>query len=146
MFTHVLFFLKYWLYFSKSNISVSKFRFVWRAGLLPIFYMDPIRDKNVKWNNVQKCANTSTLWKPIFGARTTAAAAEEFPQSIQVPSSTHPGTTYPVRAIPHSDIRNFYRNLSGIVPNSLKHIFGHTAIFPWNIAMFKYFDMFNIFL
>ena len=27
-----------------------------------------------------------------------------FSQSIQVPSSTHPGTTYyPVRAIPHSD-------------------------------------------
>ena len=39
-------------------------------------------------------------------ARTTAAtaAAEEFSQSIQVPSSTHPGTTYPIRTIPHSDI------------------------------------------
>ena len=39
-------------------------------------------------------------------ATTTAAAAtaEEFSQSIQAPSSTHPGTTYPVRAIPHSDI------------------------------------------
>jgi hypothetical protein len=32
------------------------------------------------------------------------ATAEEFVQSIQVPSSTHPGTKYPVRAIPHSDI------------------------------------------
>ena len=31
-------------------------------------------------------------------------AAEEFSQSIQVPSSTHPGTTYPVRTIPHSCI------------------------------------------
>ena len=31
------------------------------------------------------------------------AAAEEFPQSIQAPSSTHPGTTYTVRQIPHSD-------------------------------------------
>ena len=36
-------------------------------------------------------------------ATTAAAATEEFSQSIQVPSSTHPGTTYPVRAIPHSD-------------------------------------------
>ena len=37
-------------------------------------------------------------------ARTTTAATtattEEFSQSIQVPSSTHPGTTYPVRANP----------------------------------------------
>ena len=37
-------------------------------------------------------------------ARTTATAAEEFPQSIQVSVSTYPGTTYPVREIPHSDI------------------------------------------
>ena len=36
-------------------------------------------------------------------ATAATATAEEFPQSIQVPSSTHPGTTYPVRAIPHSD-------------------------------------------
>ena len=36
-------------------------------------------------------------------ARATTATTEEFPQSIQVPSSTQPGTTYPVRAIPHSD-------------------------------------------
>ena len=35
---------------------------------------------------------------------TTATTAEEFSQSIQVPSSTHPGTTYPVRTIPHSDL------------------------------------------
>ena len=34
---------------------------------------------------------------------TTTATTEEFSQSMQVPSSTHPGTTYPVRAIPHSD-------------------------------------------
>ena len=33
-------------------------------------------------------------------ARATAATAEELSQSIQVPSSTHPGTTYPVRANP----------------------------------------------
>ena len=37
----------------------------------------------------------------------TATAAEEFSQSIQVPSSTHPGTTYPVRAIPHADIGSY---------------------------------------
>ena len=37
-------------------------------------------------------------------ARTrTTTAAEELSQSIQVPSSTHSGTTYPVRAIPHSN-------------------------------------------
>ena len=35
-------------------------------------------------------------------ARATTAATEEFPQSIQAPSSTHPGTTYPVRSIPKS--------------------------------------------
>ena len=33
-------------------------------------------------------------------------------QSIEVPSSTRPGTTYPVRAIPHS---NVYRRLEGII-------------------------------
>ncbi len=38
---------------------------------------------------------------------TTAAAAEEFSQSIRVPSSTHPGTTYPVRTVPHSDIYTY---------------------------------------
>ena len=31
-------------------------------------------------------------------ARKAAARMEEFPQSIQAPSSMHPGTTYPVRA------------------------------------------------
>ena len=48
-------------------------------------------------------------------ARTTTAtaAAEEFSQTIHVPSSTHPGTTYPVRAIPHSDeiIRSYREQL-----------------------------------
>ena len=33
----------------KSKRRASKFRFVWRAGQLPIFYFDPIRDNNVKW-------------------------------------------------------------------------------------------------
>jgi hypothetical protein len=39
-------------------------------------------------------------------ARTAAtpAAAAEFSQSIRVTSSTHPGTTYPVRTIPHSNV------------------------------------------
>ena len=37
-------------------------------------------------------------------AAATMASAAEFSQSIQVPSSTNPGTTYPVRASPHSDI------------------------------------------
>ena len=46
---------------------------------------------------------------------TTAAAAEEFSQSIQVPSFTHPGTTYPVRAIPHTDIyMNVLVRVSGL--------------------------------
>ena len=51
------------------------------------------------------------LSKPILSkprwataAATTAAAAEEFSQAIQAPSPTHPGTTYPVRVSPHSDI------------------------------------------
>ena len=33
-----------------------------------------------------------------------AMVVEEFSQAIQAPSSTHPETTYPVRAIPHSDV------------------------------------------
>ena len=33
-------------------------------------------------------------------ATTTATATEEFSQSIQAPSSTHPGISYPVRANP----------------------------------------------
>jgi hypothetical protein len=38
-------------------------------------------------------------------ARTAATpAAAEFSQSIRVTSSTHPGTTYPVRTIPHSNV------------------------------------------
>ena len=41
-------------------------------------------------------------------ATAATAAAEEFSQSIQVPSSTHPGTTYPVRTIPHSDKTHIY--------------------------------------
>ena len=44
---------KYLLYFPKPNRRVSKFHFVWRAGQLPIFYFDPIRDKNVKWARAQ---------------------------------------------------------------------------------------------
>ena len=44
------------------------------------------------------------IWNSQATTTATTTAAEEFPQSIQVPSSTHPGTTYPVRAIPHSDL------------------------------------------
>ena len=40
--------------------------------------------------------------------------AEEFSQSIQVPSSTHPGTTYPVRAIPHSDKSRFTKAITNV--------------------------------
>ena len=58
--------LKLTLCLPKPNRRVSKFRFVRRAGQLPIFFMDPICDKNVKWNNVQTCAKTSTLLKVIF--------------------------------------------------------------------------------
>ena len=59
-------------------------------------------------------------------ARTTAAATtEEFPQSIQVPSSTHPGTTYPVRAIPHSD----KKNISEVGGGSLAHPTGKSFRF-----------------
>jgi len=36
-------------------------------------------------------------------AMTAAATTETFCQSIQVPTSTHSGTTHPVRAIPHYD-------------------------------------------
>ena len=43
------------------------------------------------------------LAPPPNPGRVTAAATEEFSQSIQAPSSTHPGTTYPVRATPLSD-------------------------------------------
>ena len=46
-------------------------------------------------------------WRNIWNSQATTtatAAAAEFPQSIQVPYSTHPGKTYPVRTIPRSDI------------------------------------------
>ena len=43
------YFWKHWVYLSKPKRRVSKFRSQWRAGQLPIFYFDPIRDKNVKW-------------------------------------------------------------------------------------------------
>ena len=39
-----------------------------------------------------------------FRQVTTTAAMEEFDQSIQASSSTHQGITYPVRAIPYSDV------------------------------------------
>ena len=96
----------FWKQKWKSKRRASEFRFVWRAGQLPIFHFDPICDKNVKWNNVKTCAKKLKLWTLIFlvRPRTSTTAAEEFSQSIQVPSSTYPGTTYPVRAIPHSDI------------------------------------------
>ena len=45
-------------------------------------------------------------WPAQRATTTTAAttAAEEFSQAIQAPSPTHPGTTYPVRVSPHSDV------------------------------------------
>ena len=52
---------------------------------------------------------SDNLFQQKRGRRTTAkvtAAEEEFSQSIKVPFSVltvHPRTTYPVRAIPHSD-------------------------------------------
>ena len=53
----------------------------------------------------KKCDFFENLSKKKRARTATAAtAAEECSQSIQVPSSTHPGTTYPVRAIPHSDL------------------------------------------
>ena len=38
-------------------------------------------------------------------ATMTTATEEEISQIIEAPSSTHPGKTYPVRAIPHSDFK-----------------------------------------
>ena len=62
-------------------------------------------------------------------ARTAATTTtEEFSQGIQVPSSTHPGTTYPVRAIPHSDYilyTDYIRNYIGI---SVKNIFHNSLV------------------
>ena len=52
-------------------------------------------------------------------ARTTTAmpatTTEEFSQSIQAPSSTHPGTTYPVRAHPSLRYRRFKESISAIL-------------------------------
>jgi hypothetical protein len=52
--------------------------------------------------------------RPKWATPTTAAAtaaAEEFYQSMQqAPSSTHPGTTYTVRDICHSDVGNYVGN------------------------------------
>ena len=59
----------------------------------------------------QYCPSTSACVDNLSHnelARTTAtaatAAAEELSQSIHVPSSTQPGTTYPAKVIRHSDI------------------------------------------
>ena len=54
--------------------------------------------RNYKKNDLFK-----NLYKKKRARATATATTEEFSQSIQAPSSTHPGTTYPVRAIPHSD-------------------------------------------
>ena len=43
---------------------------------------------------------------PRWATAAAAATAEEFCQAIQAPSPTHPGTTYPVRASPHSDVHD----------------------------------------
>ncbi len=59
----------------------------------------------------------------------TVAATEEFSQSIQVPSSTHPGTTYPVRAIPHSDLLQAHPKVlvASAVPTDLRRVANHRA-------------------
>ena len=46
--------------------------------------------------------------------RATTATTEEFPQSIQAPSSTHPGISYPVRANP--SLRYIYIYIYGDFP------------------------------
>ena len=46
-------------------------------------------------------------------ATAATTMAEEFSQSIQVASSTHPGTTYPVSTIPHSDLTLGTTNIPG---------------------------------
>ena len=58
--------LKSWLYFPKPNRRVSQLRFVWRAGQLPIFYFNPVRDKHAKWNNMQECAKTQNISNTEF--------------------------------------------------------------------------------
>ena len=80
----------------------------------------------------------------------TATAAEEFSQSIQVPSSTHPGTTYPVRAIPHSDIyiyiyicflfllffqRSFFENVFKLFRTRSKRLVGEAPPPPLKIGV-----------
>ena len=59
------------------------------------------------------------LSKKERAAATAAAAAtaEEFSQSIQAPSSTHGGTTYPVREIPHHDKKFSTNRSEGLYKN-----------------------------
>ena len=45
------------------------------------------------------CRTRSLGWATVV----TATLAEEFSQSIQDPSYTHPGTAHPVRTTPHAD-------------------------------------------
>ena len=60
------------------------------------------------------------------GWATAAATTEEFSQSIQAPSSTHPGISYPVRANPslrHTNIHDKWQVGTRIVLGSCyKHI------------------------
>ena len=54
-------------------------------------------------------------------AATATAAANELPQPIQAPSSTHPGTTYPVREIPHSDLIKIQRCSVDMLTENVNH-------------------------
>ena len=53
---------------------------------------------------------------PKPGWATAAAATEEFLQSIQAPSSTHPGISYPVRANPSLRLVRVYA--ASVQPNA----------------------------
>ena len=54
------------------------------------------------------------LSKPRWATTAAAAMAEEFYQAIQAPSPTHPGTTYPVRLSPHSDLWRDFDGFCGV--------------------------------
>ena len=63
------------------------------------------RDGSIRASRKRRSRNKTDncpLPKPGWATKTTATATttEEFSQSIQAPSSTHPGISYPVRANP----------------------------------------------
>merc|ERR1711966_339286 len=63
-------------------------------------YSEDETDRSAYSGSADFVMKTDNCPFPKSGWATTTATTEEFSQSIQAPSSTHPGISYPVRANP----------------------------------------------